>query len=136
MHDHKKFLRLMTTPERGSMWQNVTGGVKKHESFYEGACREIEEETGLSSKFDGTLHPLNMTYFYFCQKRQRNIEEKCFLFEVKTPSLELPSIILSSFEHQAYDFFDQKDVNQQNTELFFYQTHLATCRIGLHYVQN
>lgn len=44
----RRFLLLLTRPERGAFWQPVTGSVEEGESFNDAALREAVEETGLS----------------------------------------------------------------------------------------
>lgn len=47
--NNKYFLLLKTNKRRGEFWQNITGSVEKGESFFEGAQRELFEETSIKS---------------------------------------------------------------------------------------
>ena len=44
-----EFLMLKRVKDRGGFWQGVTGAPEEDETLYEGAKRELHEETGFSS---------------------------------------------------------------------------------------
>ena len=70
-------LMLLTTPQRGSIWQNITGSVEAGETFAQAALRELHEETGLVLPPE-QLEDLAWS-FTFTDSKGRDVEEHCFL---------------------------------------------------------
>jgi 8-oxo-dGTP pyrophosphatase MutT (NUDIX family) len=73
----QSILMLLTTPQRGSIWQNVTGSVEAGETFAQAALRELHEETGLVLDPE-QLEDLSWS-FSFIDSKGRDVEEHCFL---------------------------------------------------------
>lgn len=105
-------LLLQTNEKRGSFWQNVTGGVKKQETFRQAAIREIEEETGLSiGDLNGKLLSLNINHF-FENKKKQSVHEKSFLLFFE--SQKLLKIRMDNKEHQHYYWAKCSKIKAQN----------------------
>jgi dihydroneopterin triphosphate diphosphatase len=94
----KKVLMLKVTPDRGSFWQPVTGGIDEGESFVEGALREAEEETGLS--FDRTPQYLGLEFSY-TSRHGAAAREKCYLLPILGGTAP-PAVTLDPKEHVEF----------------------------------
>ena len=70
-----EFLLLKTRPERGSVWQPVTGGVEGGETPAQAALRETVEETGLNRMIE--VIPLDFRFDF--EARGKRFEEEVFL---------------------------------------------------------
>lgn len=66
--------------KRGGGWHPVTGGVESGEDFFEGAKRELREETGFNPEH-GEWIDLNYSFRY--ESRFGPAEEKAFGFLLK-----------------------------------------------------
>ena len=55
-----RVLLLLTRPDRGGVWQPVTGGVESGELIEEAALREAQEETGF--RFSDPPQPLGRSF--------------------------------------------------------------------------
>ncbi len=101
----KELLLLKTKEERGSFWQNITGGVKKEETFKEGALRELYEESGI---FEGKIKYIGLI-FEFKDKRSREVKEKSYLclLDEKPPKIQI-----DSHEHQSYQWIEHQEVDE------------------------
>lgn len=76
-------LLLQRGPEKGSLWQPVTGNVEDGEELAVAALREFDEETGLGGK--GAIRPTGHVH-RFEQERKgapRAIEEHVFVAVVR-----------------------------------------------------
>jgi 8-oxo-dGTP pyrophosphatase MutT (NUDIX family) len=90
-------LLLLTTPERDSIWQPVTGKVEAGERLEAAALREAEEETGL--RFASEPEPLHWSFRF--EGRFGPAEEHAFSLEAPYGD-SLPKIILDPREHVAF----------------------------------
>ena len=98
-------LLLKTNRQRGGFWQNVTGSVEDHESFLEGAKRELWEETGIQMH---SLQELNLS-FEFMDRWGREVEEKVYLGLLdKAPA----KIKLQAEEHDEYKWLTVDNVSE------------------------
>ncbi|MBL7665835.1 MAG: NUDIX domain-containing protein [Bacteriovoracaceae bacterium] len=102
-------LLLKTNEKRGLFWQNVTGTVEKGEDFLPAALREAEEETGLKLKNIDKQILLPKTY-YFTDRFEREVEEKCFLLISK----KRWDVKIDPKEHLEYHWKKMKDVTSEN----------------------
>ncbi|MCB9094269.1 MAG: NUDIX domain-containing protein [Halobacteriovoraceae bacterium] len=73
-------LVFKTNKERGSFWQNVTGSVEPHESFYEAAVRELVEETGIDKSVAEKKINQIETEFFFTDRKDRHVQEKVYFY--------------------------------------------------------
>lgn len=69
------------------------GGVKRHESYVEGAYRELREETGIETE---------LTHFYTYQQQREYKDDtvQCFFGDVDTPKVRI-----DNFEIIDYGWF-------------------------------
>ncbi|TDJ07420.1 MAG: NUDIX domain-containing protein [Deltaproteobacteria bacterium] len=94
-HKGPKALLLQTNKKRGEFWQNVTGSVEGDETFFLGARRELEEETGIKSS---NLFDLNFN-FKFKDRHGKEVVEQVFVALLEhTPT----KIKLDPHEHQDF----------------------------------
>jgi 8-oxo-dGTP pyrophosphatase MutT (NUDIX family) len=103
----KKVLLLRTNKKRGQFWQNVTGSVEKKESFFEGALRELHEETGLNLDHIVKFQKLNLA-FKFKDRFNKNVVEEAFLVVVNgifTPKLDAK-------EHDKFQWKNASSIKQ------------------------
>lgn len=104
-HQNKKHLLLLqTSGERNHIWQNVTGSVDSGESFFEGAKRELLEETGIVA----TPIETKIEYKFF-DRWQKNVIEKVFYVNLEN----LPQVILSE-EHENYKWIPIEEIRQEH----------------------
>jgi 8-oxo-dGTP pyrophosphatase MutT (NUDIX family) len=97
-HGVRHVLLLRVTPERGSFWQPVTGGVEAGESLENAAFREVTEETGVST-WAGPVEPLNYQFEF----RGRFGDAIETAYAIQTLS-KLPKITLDPREHVEYEW--------------------------------
>ncbi len=98
-------LLLKLIPKRGHFWQNITGGVDKGEEVFEGAKRELEEESGFTLK-DGQLFDLKHSFSF--EGRRGPCTEYVFLFlldKIKNPTLD-------GKEHESFKWVKIKEVTK------------------------
>ncbi|RLA62059.1 MAG: hypothetical protein DRQ88_09430 [Epsilonproteobacteria bacterium] len=90
-----KALLLKTNQKRGEFWQNVTGSVEPGETFFQGAQRELLEETGIKSD---KFYDLDLQ-FTFKDQYGKEVEEQVYVALLeKTPT----EILLDANEHIDY----------------------------------
>ncbi|MGE4233831.1 MAG: NUDIX domain-containing protein [Bacteriovoracia bacterium] len=102
--DEVSCLLLETTDARGKFWQPVTGSVEANEGFFEGACREISEETQLALKSP----PLDTGYEFQYTSRFGPTIERTFGVIVE----EKKEPIIDPKEHQAFQWINPKQAMQ------------------------
>jgi 8-oxo-dGTP pyrophosphatase MutT (NUDIX family) len=104
-----KILLLKTIPERGSLWQPVTGGVDAGEEIESAARREAWEETGLSFR-----HPLcELSKPFEFESRFGPAVEYPYAFEVNEPGDQPPQVRLDSREHDQYVWLSPKEAQEK-----------------------
>ena len=103
----QKVLLLKVKPERGNVWQPVTGSIENGESFEDGAMREAQEETGFS--FENKVHYLGIEHKF--SSRFGPAVERCYALWVKgdTP----PTPILDPKEHTAFEWVSPEDARSR-----------------------
>ncbi len=85
---------LLVRPAYGhGLWMIPGGGVHKHESFLEGALRELKEETGIET---------GLTYFYAYQQSREFKHDivQCFYGHVNDTT-----VVVDNFEIIGYQWF-------------------------------
>lgn len=90
----RRVLLLQVNPDRGSFWQPMTGTVEPHESFLEGAARELQEETAVQ----GAL--VDTGYEFEFDGRWGRARERVFAVQCG----EVPSVRLDGREHQSFEW--------------------------------
>ncbi len=110
------FLLLQRMPERGSLWQCVTGNAWPGETADHCARREVEEETAIALTGAGT----GLVWTYRFQKGDRVFEEYVFGFETANRTVVL------SQEHQGFEWMSPRQA--------FERIHFAGIREGLIHV--
>lgn len=94
-----EILLFKVVPTRGHGFQPVTGGVEESESFFQGAQRELHEETGLDPT-QGKWIDLN--YEFTFESRWGGIAtERAYLFQLDQPA----SIQIDPKEHTEAKWF-------------------------------
>lgn len=101
------FLALQRTPEKGSIWQPVTGKVEEGEEFDDAARREVFEETGL--KPAGMFAKVGEVRF---EKNGTEVLEIIYACEVHETEVH------TSDEHVAFEWLPDK----QAQERLYYQS--------------
>jgi len=99
-------LMLQMKEDRDFKWQNVTGSVDAGEDFFDGAKRELVEETGLSAE----LSELPLTY-EFRDRWGKDVLEKVY---VATLTQRENNIKLDPTEHGDFKWLNIKDVDPSN----------------------
>lgn len=97
-------------PERGGVWQPVTGSVEPGEAIEDAALREAREESGL--RFDGPPVPLRYEFTFEHSKwgKPLRFRESCFRLEApRGAGGEPPSVTLDSREHVSYRWMAPDD---------------------------
>ena len=95
-------LTLLTTQERGSFWQPVTGSVNPGESLTEAAWREAQEETGL--RFHSGPQALSGA-FEFQSRWGGLVQEHAFMVEAQArEDGAAPLVVLDAHEHVDYQW--------------------------------
>jgi 8-oxo-dGTP pyrophosphatase MutT (NUDIX family) len=92
---------------RGGGWHPVTGGVEKKETFFEGAQREVLEETGYAER-DGQWFDLEFSYRF--QGRFGEAEEHAFGL-ILTGTRKDP--VIDSSEHTAFEWVSLKEAQDR-----------------------
>lgn len=100
-------LMLKRTPERSGYWQPVCGGIKKGESLYDAAIREVTEETGIIEYESLQVLPLQFSYKETKNGEMMDMEDLCMVMTIKG-SLE---VVLSE-EHNDYTWCHINDVHK------------------------
>ena len=102
-----EFLILHRTPELGNFWQNLSGGVEKGETLLQTLKRELEEETGISSKQIKQITENIYQYEWLKvngEMKGKKIKEYVFAVEVD-PDAE----VKLSEEHDEYKWCDAEE---------------------------
>ncbi len=92
---------------RGGGWHPVTGGVEKGETFFEGAKREVLEETGIPEKSGKWI---DLEYIHEFTGRFGDVEEHVFGFILKSAKQEP---VLDPREHLEFKWVPLKDALTQ-----------------------
>lgn len=87
------FLILKRSPENGEFWQPITGGVEENEKFKEAAIREVQEEVGITNKYE----LIDIDYSFEFNENDVNHVEKVFGLKISPNE----KIILSE-EHTEF----------------------------------
>jgi len=90
-----KVLLLKTNMDRGEFWQNVTGSVEGEETFFQGAKRELAEETGINSD---NIFDLDLNFKFKDRHGQEVLEQVYVALLEETPT----EISLDPHEHIDY----------------------------------
>lgn len=85
------FLVLRRTPEKNGVWQPVTGNVDSGEELQKCACRELEEETGITD----VSNCVPVGEFTF-EKKGVTFNETVFLARTRQTEVTL------SWEHDSF----------------------------------
>ena len=103
-----KFLLLKRSENKiyGNLWQGVTGKIKPHESPWETATRELNEETGLNPHKGFVVDYVSK--FYEHHKERLNLIP-VFAVEVKEKKINL------SNEHSRYQWLSYKNAKKKLT---------------------
>lgn len=100
-------LLLKTNKERGEFWQSVTGSVEAGETYYQGAVRELQEETGIENR---SLIDLDFS-FEFVDRFNKNVIEQVYLCVLKkTPA----KIQISSEEHTDFKWVKLSELKEED----------------------
>ena len=91
-------LLFQVVSKRGSGWHPVTGGVDDGETEFQGAKRELKEETGFSGK---QLQWIDLKYQFKFEGRFGPAQESAFL-AILAPDSSDPKI--DSHEHVAFEW--------------------------------
>lgn len=104
-HEEKLFVLLLLTNNRsGAFWQNITGSVEDGEDFYEGARRELLEETGIDSEVFDIGYEFN-----FHNQWKKDVTERSFYtFASNNSQIEL------SDEHQDFKWLEVSQISREN----------------------
>jgi 8-oxo-dGTP pyrophosphatase MutT (NUDIX family) len=87
------------------LWQIVTGTMKKNESAWKAAMRELKEETSLSPKHCWTI-PYVDTYFDFAM-------DTIQLVPVFAAEFDSSSVLHLSKEHQKFEWLHYEDARKR-----------------------
>lgn len=104
--DELYVLLLLTKPDRGEHWQNVTGTVDEGEELAEGARRELFEETGLNIP----VIPLTFTQTFW-DRFDRHVKEEVYMAILHERPTEIK---LCPKEHQAYQWVRFDDLKESH----------------------
>ena len=97
--DEARVLLLRTGEDRKFIWQPVTGGVERSESFEDAALRETREETGL--RFKATqLRDLELEFEF--EGRWGMAKERVFLLDVEVKKLARVELDFSEHTFAAW----------------------------------
>jgi dihydroneopterin triphosphate diphosphatase len=102
-------LSLRTIKKNGSFWQNITGSVDPGESFYDGATRELFEETGIKLNQNQKLIEIDFQN-NFHDKWDRDVVEKSYAVKIS----DIINVHLSAEEHDHYQWIDCNEVSAEN----------------------
>jgi 8-oxo-dGTP pyrophosphatase MutT (NUDIX family) len=87
---------FLTTPQRGSFWQPITGSVESFDLDLKAAAqRELYEESGLSLSVD----PIDWS-FSFQDRRNRDVTEVGFYAVIPKPC----DLVIDPHEHARFEW--------------------------------
>ncbi len=99
--DARRVLLLHLIPERGAFEQPVTGSIAATESLFDGAARELLEETGFDSQ---RLEPLKLKQVF--QSRWGEMEEHAFHLNLSAATHDALLVRLDRKEHDSFRWVD------------------------------
>jgi 8-oxo-dGTP pyrophosphatase MutT (NUDIX family) len=88
-----RFLTLLTKPERGAFWQNVTGSVEPGEYLLQAAHREVFEETTLQ----GQRVAQDLDYQFTYSTKRGPTKEYAFCIEAESADITIDPIEHTDF---------------------------------------
>ncbi len=116
-------LLFKTNKNRGSFWQNITGSVKKNESFLDAAQREYEEESGILLPIE-QFKPIDRTISF--TNNFTNYNEHIFLVTTQNEF----NVTISSKEHCEYKWVSTFDAYKY----YYYESNYNALLRSLIYV--
>jgi 8-oxo-dGTP pyrophosphatase MutT (NUDIX family) len=121
-----EYLILRRTPEKGSIWQPVTGNCDESDStILESCTRELKEETGI----DKPMRVIEDIHSFSYSKSEKEFEEHVFGVEVamnqvitlqSEPSVEHSEYTWTSYDgaFELFEYVEQKEaLNKLHQEL-------------------